>query len=278
MVPIRKVLLVALLLTVFPIPAFGSIIGYSGQGRPIQSVEIAPAGYTKTMLITAGIHGYEDAWPRDGAEIVAIAKSIAAYYQQNPNKLNGYRLVVVPCVNPDGLIAGWTNNGPGRCQLSLKIDINRDFPYNFVVCTSSRNRTGSSPFSTPEALAVKNIIAQTTPDVLIDLHGWYGYTKGDRTIANYFNKALGIYTDTRVPAGQKPGQGQLIAWAQSIGIKSVLLEYPDPVTGRGRAKTYKTRPSQTRTKYFAQKTISALDDYFASAGSPAGTSNIIAMR
>lgn len=61
------------------------------------------------------------------------------------------RLVIIPLLNPDGIIAST------RDQAS-SIDINRDFL--------------SGRFRAPETRAMKALLEQVRPDILIDFQGW----------------------------------------------------------------------------------------------------------
>ena len=109
---------------------------------------------TKIVLVTFEIHGWDDSYGGDGQVLVNMGNAAISYFTAHPNELKTTSLYVVSSANPDGLISGWTNNGPGRCQISLGVDINRDFGYQWVRRTNARNKT-LAPFSSPEARALK---------------------------------------------------------------------------------------------------------------------------
>lgn len=110
------------------------VFGKSYQGRNLEAFIITPKNnkYTKTFVMNFAIHGFEDWYSRDGQVLTAEANSLVQYYASNPDKLRNFRLVIIPCLNPDGTIAGTNNNRAnstafGRCTAN-HIDMNRDFP------------------------------------------------------------------------------------------------------------------------------------------------------
>ena len=112
------------------------------------------------MVVGFAIHGYEDHFAKDGQELVFTAQSLQTILQKNMDVITkgDWTVYVLPCMNPDGLYNGYTNNGPGRCTTtyytasgslssSHGVDMNRSFPANFVVQTSARNYTGPAALS-----------------------------------------------------------------------------------------------------------------------------------
>lgn len=103
-----------------------------------------------TVPLVFEVHGSEDAYPRDGTELVSRARAVIAHFVSAPGGLGPVTLAVVVVANPDGLGYGTTNGGPGRCQVSRRIDINRDFPAGFrsgegITCTRTTKRPASRP-------------------------------------------------------------------------------------------------------------------------------------
>ncbi|WP_283689455.1 SH3 domain-containing protein [Clostridium perfringens] len=118
------------------------------------------------------------------------------------------------------------NNGPGRCAVKSRIDMNRCFPRGFTAQYNSRNYTGSNPLGAQEAVALKEFIEKInrTADelVVIDGHGWLGCTYGDSSIAQYFTKQFGFSHNG------PSGGGYFSYWAQGLPrTRGLLLEYPD---------------------------------------------------
>ncbi|NGT68231.1 SH3 domain-containing protein [Clostridium perfringens] len=129
-------------------------------------------------------------------------------------------------MNPDGVIVRGTNNGPGRCAVKSRIDMNRCFPRGFTAQYNSRNYTGPNPLGAQEAVALKEFIEKInrTADelVVIDGHGWLGCTYRDSSIAQYFTKQFGFSHNG------PSGGGYFSYWAQGLPrTRGLLLEYPD---------------------------------------------------
>ncbi|MGL5066618.1 MAG: N-acetylmuramoyl-L-alanine amidase [Sarcina sp.] len=218
--------------------------GTSGNGRPLNAYKIGNG--SKILFAGFAIHGFEDNWFRDGEALVKIATELVhkfAGYNQT-NGMHGWSVYIGQCMNPDGVIQGVTNNGPGRCAVASGIDLNRSFPTGFVVRTDSRYKTGPSPLGAIEALALKNFISdlhsKASEMVVIDGHGWLNCTYGNSTIASYFTRQFGI-SHNGVAGG-----GFFTRWAESLSnTRAILLEYPsstrsynDVLNGNYIGKTY----------------------------------------
>lgn len=200
--------------------------GVSGMGRPLNYIKIEPARRVKSkVLVVFEIHGWEDAYPRDGQVLVDIANRLIQYFTEHPEKLGNTALYVVPSANPDGLADGWTNNGPGRCQVSLGVDINRDFDHYWVRLKSSRHKT-LEPFSAPETQALRDLVVNLQPDDVIDIHGWAGYVKGSCSLTGYFLKTLRVMRFIEWDGSP----GEFYAWARKYAQRTALIELPDPDT------------------------------------------------
>ncbi|MBQ8081900.1 MAG: hypothetical protein IJ240_08375, partial [Clostridia bacterium] len=105
------------------------VYGHSVQGRELVCYRIGPADAERAVLMVFAIHGLEYEFAADGKLLCRIAEETVALYAREPERLRGFALYVVPCANPDGLYAGTTNRGFGRCNAD-GYDINRDFPVN----------------------------------------------------------------------------------------------------------------------------------------------------
>ena len=202
------------------------IIGYSYWGTIINSIVITPKNYDKTMLLTFAMHGFEDGWSNDGASLVQIATDVIKEFSSNPEQLNRTRLIVVPCVNPDGTWYGQSSNGFGRCN-AQGIDINRDFDYYWKYCNESRFRTGTTAFSTPEAQILRNVVLLEKPDIIIDFHGWLNQTYGDIELGEYFNRAFNIQHQGPAFKDKVYMHQYFAGWASQYA-RTVLVEYPNP--------------------------------------------------
>ncbi|NLV21735.1 MAG: hypothetical protein GXY49_07090 [Syntrophomonadaceae bacterium] len=221
------------------------VIGYSYLDTAIKSYTIAPPNYNKTMLLTFAMHGYENGWDKDGAALVQIANDVINEFAGSPGELKETRLIVIPCVNPDGLEVGQSSCGFGRCN-AQGIDINRDFDYYWQYCSAGMYRTGNAPFSTPEAQILRDVVLKEQPDIIIDFHGWLSCSYGDAALTDYFNKAFNTRRQ-RPNTMDNTYMAQFFAGWASQYARSALLEYPDP----------KTMQNMIDLKY-SQKTINII--------------------
>jgi len=131
------------------------IIGRSNRNNPIYAKQFGSG--KKLILIIGGIHGDEP------AGFVSTLK-LAQFLKRNPAAVHN-RVVIVPCINPDGLLKGTRVNGRG-------VDINRNFPgptwsKDF---TKSYNNPGTHPASEPETAALIELIEKNKPNMIIQMH------------------------------------------------------------------------------------------------------------
>lgn len=196
--------------------------GSSGLGKPLKYYKIGTGPNVAFAVFEQ--HGWEDEWAYDGIELVKIADRVMSNLSNSG--INGnWTLYVIPYANPDGITNGYTNNGPGRCTVTSKIDMNRCWPANFRPYYTSRNYTGSTPLAAPEAIALKDFILNNIGNqqrIILDIHGWLNQTYGDSTIAKYFGEQFGFGHSATY------GSGYLETWGKSIGAKSCLVELPIP--------------------------------------------------
>lgn len=134
----------------------------------------------KTLFIDFAIHGFEDEYYRDGQVLVKEANALIEYFANHISELKNYKLVIVPCANPDGTIAGKNNQRAcntafGRCT-AKHIDMNRDWV----------------SFKATETKKLKDFIVKTKPDFYLNMHGWLNETLGDSNLNTIINKELGL--------------------------------------------------------------------------------------
>ena len=204
------------------------ILGYSRLGMPIKSYAVNPDNYNKTILLTFAMHGFEDAWDRDGQALVEIGTDVLLAFSENPQTLKRTRLIVIPCVNPDGTWYGQKSEGFGRCNAS-GIDINRDFDYFWTYCQEARYRTGKTAFSTPEAQILKEVVLAEKPDIILDFHGWLNCAFGDEEISDYFHQAFGLQHLRSASTDNGHIHQSFAGWGGQYA-RTVLVEYPNPGT------------------------------------------------
>lgn len=224
--------------------------GTSGEGRGLYYYKIGHG--KKLLLLNFAIHGYEDGWAKDGYQLVNMAKYIISHLSEKEDEddgLNGWTVYVIPTSNPDGLVDGYTNNGPGRCQVSKGIDVNRDFPGNFIHYNNSRNKTGSKPLQSPEARALAGLVNRLldiSPDlVVVDTHGWLDTTYGNARVASYFDKQF--YLDNK-PVKNYEG-GYFAGYAREKGAREVLVELPPPAN-----------PQDMKNRKYNERMFKAVDN------------------
>lgn len=196
--------------------------GTSGLGQALKYYKMGSGPNVAFAIFEQ--HGWEDAWAYDGVELVNIANRVMSNLSASGIN-NNWTLYVVPYANPDGITNGYTNNGPGRCTVTTKIDMNRCWPANFAPTYTSRNYTGASSLGAPEAVALKNFISNnigSNQKIILDIHGWLNQTYGDYSVAQYFNNQFGFGHSSSY------GSGYLETWGASIGAKSCLIELPFP--------------------------------------------------
>lgn len=196
--------------------------GYSGNGQELKYYKIGNGDNVAFAVFAQ--HGWEDAWAYDGVELVKIADRVMQGLSSSGISSN-WTLYIVPYANPDGITSGYTNNGPGRCTVTTKIDMNRCWPANFRAYYTSRNYTGDSPLGAPEAQALKEFITSrksNNQNIVLDIHGWLNQTYGDSVIGGYFGEQFGFGHSSTY------GSGYLETWGRSIGARACLVELPMP--------------------------------------------------
>lgn len=227
--------------------------GTSGEGRPLYYYKIGNGD--KHILMNFEIHGYEDSWAQDGYALTQMAeyliKNLSTEDSKNGN-LNGWTFYIIPSANPDGLLDGYTNCGPGRAQISQKIDLNRDFSGpGFIPSSDPRNKTEEDPLTAPEAKALAKLVNQlaTQSDgklIVTDTHGWLDFTKGNQQVANYFDEQFGLQNQVIHKAYYG---GYLVGYAKEKGAKELLIELPNPKT-----------PANIEKEHYNQKMLNAVNN------------------
>lgn len=228
--------------------------GTSGLGQELVYYKIGN-GPNVAFAIFAQ-HGWEDAWASDGVELVKVAQQMMSTLTTTGIS-EDWTLYVVPCANPDGITNGYTNNGPGRCTVTTKIDMNRSWPANFTVYTDDRNFTGVTPLSSIEGDLLEEFITNNkgynNEVIILDIHGWLNKTYGNAELASYFTEQFNFSHVTSY------GSGYLATWGKSIGAKSLLVELPMP-----------TSSADITTNNFAGKLTNAVTNMLNSYTIPEG--------
>lgn len=196
------------------------VYGQSTLGRDLICHRIGQEDAPNSFLWFFAIHGFEDAFDRDGQVLKDVAGLMIDHYRSHPEKLTDYVLYIVPCTNPDGLEEGTSKGGFGRCNAN-GLDINRDFPTGWKKMTASLYLTGDEPFTTKEAQAIRDLVERIQPTYAADVHGWMDCIYGDRELAKPFMKHVGL------PYRKYSGGGMLAQWLDEVTQAGILIELPD---------------------------------------------------
>lgn len=212
------------------------IYGHSVQGRKLRAWRFGQGD--NVLVLTFALHGYEDAFGRDGAALVFAANRLMEDIEEW--NCEEWSIYVLPCCNPDGLIEGTTNEGFGRCtsgvyledgsiSLSSHADINRCFPVCWEPLEEARYYNGSAPLACPEAVALSDFLNGAKGkgmNFCVDVHGWYQQTltsSGNQSVLyKVFNRGFPDNTWADV----NRGTGYLAAYAAILGYDSALFEFP----------------------------------------------------
>lgn len=165
----------------------------------------------KTMFMDFAIHGFEDEYYRDGQVLVNEANALISYFAAHPKELGNARLVIVPCVNPDGTLAGTNNQRAcstafGRCTAN-HIDMNRDW----------------NSFKATETVKLRDFIKEMKPSVYLNMHGWYNQVIGTDGLNSLIGSKLGL---SQIDSGYGKNNGYAIGWVHdNLKIPAALVEY-----------------------------------------------------
>jgi len=142
------------------------VIGHSVLGRPIEALHFLPPSYAKPRpiaLLFAAIHG-------DEAVSQLMLERLADELVERPP---GRETWIIPCVNPDGVMAGTRNN-------ANDIDLNRNFA---SACWGDKRRPGYNPGAAaedqPETQALVALIDRVKPHRIITVHATYRMVNWD---------------------------------------------------------------------------------------------------
>ncbi|MFA7252643.1 MAG: DUF2817 domain-containing protein [Candidatus Paceibacterota bacterium] len=197
-----------------------TVLGQSVEGREIAAYHFGTG--EKELLFVGGIHGGY------GANTVAVANELVAYIKANPNYIPvDLKVTVIPVLNPDGLADSVRFN-------ANDVDLNRNFDCDWQasgVWQSKKVSGGTSAFSEPEALALKNYVEINQPEAVV---AWYSASGGvyssnchngvlaDTTALNKaYSKASG-YTSTE-DFDFYEITGDLTNWLAKINIPAISV-------------------------------------------------------
>lgn len=163
-----------------------SVIGKSVEGRDIVAYHYGIGD--KELLFVGGIHGgYE--W-----NTALVAYQLMDYLKANPSIIPAnIKVTVIPVLNPDGLnkVVGTSTGSFSASNVSLSqttvvagrfnannVDLNRNFDCDWQSSGAWQNKSvsgGTSAFSEPESLAMKNYVETSKPTAVVV---WYSSAGG----------------------------------------------------------------------------------------------------
>lgn len=131
------------------------IFGYSVENRPL-TAHVFGDGPNVTLVISC-VHGNETSTP-------GVALLLREHLLKHPEILRGRRVVLVPVVNPDGLVRKSRRN-------ARNVDINRNYPGTWRRPKGGEPfKPGPSPASEPETRAMMALVARYKPLKIVSIH------------------------------------------------------------------------------------------------------------
>ena len=226
-----------------PASAVKMVYGYSGAGRELVAYKF---GYGNNVMITGfELHGYEDNFSRDGGCLVYTADQLMQLLDKNRSLITdyGWTIYVLPSMNPDGLMDGYTNDGPGRCTTTMLdengnlvtgrgIDLNRSFPFAWTQFSTSRNYNGDRPLQAKEAQALAKFVQDVRgrgTNICIDAHGWLSQTITSNGEYSVLARTFASRFPDNTYANCTNSRGYFVSYAASLGYTSCLFEFPDGI-------------------------------------------------
>lgn len=215
--------------TPLPTPADSpaQTVGTSAGGRAIRAYRYGTG--ERVLLLVGGIHG---GWE---ANTVTLMNELRAHFTDNPNAvLPGVSVVIIPALNPDGVVVGASLEGRFNAN---GVDLNRNWACGWqpeAVWREGPVDPGSTPFSEPETRAAAAFIDILQPAAALFYHSAAdGVFAGDcpqrRPGEWRSGKLAAVYGDA---AGYSSGQpfsaypvtGTAPSWADGLGIPSADVE------------------------------------------------------
>lgn len=208
--------------TISPLPQT-FIFGQSVQGRDLVGWRMGNG--ERLLMLVGGIHGGFE------ANTVDLMNELIQHFERTPADIrSGITLVIIPSLNPDGLILGRTLEGRFNAN---RVDLNRNWGCGWSEEAYFRNQlvsAGAQPFSEPESAALSQLILVLKPSVVLFYHsaasgifsGECGGDAGSNAMSAVLGEATGYsYGDS---FSAYPVTGTAPAWVNSQGIASADVE------------------------------------------------------
>lgn len=199
------------------------LVGQSTEGRDIWGWRFG-AG-SKVLLLVGGVHtGFE-------ANTVVLMNEMVAHFQSTPaDILPGMTVIIIPVMNPDGLVLG--RRAQGRFNRN-NVDLNRNWGCEWSAEAYWQQRQvdpGPRAFSEPETVAMAQLIRDYKPASAIFYHSaaagiFAGNCEGGHGsdgLAAVLGEATGYAYGS--PFSAYPVTGTAASWVDGQGIPAVDLE------------------------------------------------------
>ncbi|MDX1991687.1 MAG: M14 family zinc carboxypeptidase [bacterium] len=209
-----------------PLAAYSSpqvVIGQSVQGRELVAYSLGQGNLT--LMLVGGIHG---GWEANTSQLVG---ELMAFFEANPGYIfPGVRLILIPTLNPDGLVLGRTLEGRFNAN---GVDLNRNWGCGWqaeAVFRETPVNPGTAPFSEPESVALAAYILQVRPSVVLFYHSAAsGIFAGDCETGNISQPMSAIYGQASgytfgAEFTSYPVTGTASTWVDGLGIPSADVE------------------------------------------------------
>ena len=217
------------------------LIGVSVENRAINSYTFGEGA--NHLLFVGGIHGgYE--W-----NSVLLAYQFIDYLKENPTVIpKNITVTVIPSLNPDGVFKVISKEGrftaadiPSGVDETLGrfnahgVDLNRNFDCKWKSESTWRSQVvsaGTSAFSEPEAVALRDFVLKETPDAVVFWHSQSNAVYASECENGILPKTLDVMNAYSNASGYPavssfdayPITGDAEGWLASINIPAVTVE------------------------------------------------------
>lgn len=227
---------------VTPATSTVSVVGSSAEGRSIEAHTFGSGEHK--LLFVGGMHGgYE--W-----NSVVLAYDFIDYFHENPALIpDSVTVAIIPNLNPDGVFEIVGKEGRfaaadvAATEVALAaarfnsndVDLNRNFDCKWAPESSWRGQTvsaGTSAFSEPEAVALRDFVTTFQPNAAIFWHSQANTVYASECESGVLPQTLAImqtYADaagynTQATFDAYPITGDAEGWLASIGIPAITVE------------------------------------------------------
>ena len=190
------------------------VLGNSVLGRPIEALHFTPPSYARPRppaILFGAIHG-------DEPVTALMLERLADELVERPP---GRDTWIIPCLNPDGVLAGSKNN-------ANDVDLNRSFAANnFTREHGSGYFPGREPESEPETQLLVSLIERVGATRLISVHATYRVVNWDgsgQALATEMSALCGypVADDIGYPTPGSFGS----KYGVDLGLEVITLEVP----------------------------------------------------